>query len=415
MKNQQLQAMEEDFARLIETKGKDKQAAERIQRTVNRLFKIDATVEVVENKHQEFFGMAVYPDKSLVDLIISELVHEGPKENRFSTIEKLWGSNSIWHVEIDELILTDRNLNVNPAEMVAILLHELGHVAFSNTTVTRITRVVNYRVVKLNHKVRSILKWPRARKLLDLVVVEACNVKNFVTDPLKEERYADQYAYDFGYGEQLQAFIQKLLEVQGNKSINRTEKEMDQDVDTMVQWTLENVAELEFRKNKLKKLLETEVRRTPSKYVHDILTTIKNSFFANDEKELYLGAVKEAQVMKEYEGFRNVKESYNDLTDEFGRIKRLKQIDIDMLQMSLNKIKTLDDKLYLLDQIKEKLDILDASQDMYDMNEGKRVLIPQTYIDGFRKQLENLRESTMKTKVNTYRGFYRFYPAGYEG
>lgn len=413
-KHELLKAMEDDFAKLINSKGKDDLALNRINKNIKRMFNLDTTLRVDNNIHKEFFGMAVFPHKNVIERVVEELLLEN-SPNKVTNVEKIWAKNKTWVIEIDSMLLTDMDLNVNPSECVAILLHELGHVAFSNIAVNRLTTAMQYQLVKVNYKTKGILKWKRAQRILDLVVIEACSVKNYVTNPLKEEMYADYYAYEYGYGDALHAFVNKLLQVSGNSMIDRSERDMEKDVSSMAQWSILNISELEFRKTRLKGSLETQMRRTPSVFVHDVIQDIKNRFFARDDEETYKGMVRESSVSTEFKKYSIVTETYRELSDEFGRIKRIKQIDIDMIQLDAGKIRSLDDKLFLLDRIKNLLDTLDASEDMIEMNESKRVLLSKGKIQEFRTQLETIQAMVMKIKTTQYRGFYKLYPKGYEG
>lgn len=414
VKNEFLVAMENDFKKLIDTKGNDEGATKRIAQNIGRVFGFSVTVAVTENPHNEFYGMSVFPTAGVISTVVDEIL-KGEVHAKASTIAKIWSTNKSWVVEIDELILTDPNLNTNPSELVAVLLHELGHVALSNTASNRFTTVMQYQLTKMNYRAKNVLKWKRAHRLLDLVVIEACTVKNYVTNPKKEELYADEYVYKLGYGDSLHSFITKILHAHGNSTIDRHEKEITQDIANVATFAMVNITELNFRKSKLKRLLESEVRKTPSLFIKAQVSRIKHTFFKDDDGDIYRGVVREAAVSEEFEKYSSVLETYTELSDEFGRIKRIKQIDIDILRASLGKVKTLDDKLFLLDRIKDAMDVLDASDDMIQMKEDKRVLTPSFKIGEFRTQLDTLRDATLKVKVGSYKGFYKLYPVGYEG
>lgn len=247
-----------------------------IEKILSRRFDLNFKISIVDNNTNEFFGMTIYPAESLIDTLVDSIVR---KKDRLEVIEKLWAENKDWYLEIDSLLLYDRNLNANPSEMVAVLLHEIGHVVYSNSIPARVNKILRYKIMELDYSVKRLLGSSRIIKLFNLVFVEACNVKNFRFSRLQHELDADRFVVKQGYGEHLDSFIEKLLKSQGNRLINRTEKDMEKDIKAIVTWTIENISELEYRKTKLRTTLQTELLKNPSKFVRQVVTSIKVAFF----------------------------------------------------------------------------------------------------------------------------------------
>jgi len=397
--------------------NKNKQALLAIEKCLKRKFDLEVKVDVVKNKHNELFGMSVYPQHSLIEAVITEILSSGNPASKASVVEKMWAENKEWYIDIDSIILNDMNLNTNPSELVAVLLHEVGHVVYSNTVPNRITKVLKYQLIKSNHKLKQIVKWKRCQRILDIIVVEACSGKNF-KNVNKEELQADYFAYSNGYGEALNSFINKLLISNGNSMIDRTDEEMEKDVEIITKWTLTNIGELEFRKNSLQKMLETEMRRNPSTYVRSILLNVKNLFFSKSNQDNYTGILKESTVIKEWRHYEEkpLLESYKDAFDNSGIVKRIKAVDLNILEIQVGKIKNLDDKLYVLDNINNYQEILDVQDELrHVQTSNNRPLMTKESIDKFRLELDDLRKRAMKVKTSNYHSFFKSYPTGYEG
>lgn len=424
-KPQDLQLVEECFFD-IQNKKNVNASIKKIERVLSRFFGIKFTINISNNTTHEFFGMNIYPSISTMDTIIDSIVAD---KSSSETIAKLWQKNDEWFLEIDSILLYDKSLNANPSEITAILLHEIGHIVYSNTVPSRLNKILRYKMIELDHITKKMVTTDKIRKLFNLSIIEACSSKSFSYVNVNKERLADKFAVKYGYGEDLDNFITKLIASRGNSLINRTDEELDNDVKSIVNWTIQNTEELEFRKKKLRVELKTTMLKTPSDFVKKNVDYIYKSFFgdvSDKYRELLsesyvsnprdtLAEIKEDQYLESFRK-RIITEAISDLFDSYGKVKKISQTDIDILYVELDKIETNDDKIYALDRVSEKLDIVNTGLDYIATGREKKVSQSASTLNSYKKQLEELRERILKTKIveKSY-GVFIKYPRGYEG
>ena len=83
----------------------------------------------------------------------------------------------------------------------------------------------------------------------------------------------------------------------------------------------------------------------------------------------------------------------------------------------MDKIKTHDDRLFVMDLIYDEMDKIEASEDLISKGKSTMVRMRPDKIKFMRKQLEELRHKilTMKIDDSNRFGINIKYPAGYEG
>lgn len=406
----------EDF-KLIETLFKDIKSKknvdtslENIIRILKRNFNLNFEISIIKNKTNEFFGMSIFPHQSSIDLLIESIVSN---KRKIDEIMELWKKIDHWYLEIDSLLLYDKNLNANPAEITAVLLHEIGHIVGSNKVPSRLYKIIKYEIMKLDYNLKQLIKNPNLRSLFRISVIEACASKNFKIIDKSSEFFADKFVVDIGYRDELNQLITKILKTQGNRYINRTEKDVEKDIKIIVNWTIDNISELKYRKRKLENNFSLILLRNPSIFIKNIVKDIKNKIFG-DESDPYRKALTEQYTIKTYE--KILKESILDLFNKNGKIKKINRSDIDILSIEVDKIENNDDKIYVLDLIYDKLDLVNQALEF--INAGKKDKVQQskqTLID-FKKQLEELRKNVIQIEIKDKKyGLFIKYPKGYEG
>jgi hypothetical protein len=410
-KSQDMILLEECFYD-IKSKNNVNGAILRIQRVIKRNFDINFTINIVNNDTREFFGMSIYPNKNQIEKIIDAIVN---KKSSTDVVIDLWQKTDEWVLEIDSILLYDKNLNANPAEIVAVLLHEIGHVVYSNSIPQRVNRILRYKMMHANLALKKLISWPKAQKIIQLVFVDACSSKNFRYTNLKTERVADQFVEKMGYGENLNNFIDKLVATQGNRLVNRTEEQVDQDITATVNWTFVNIAELEFRRSNLRTTLQTELLKNPSRFVRDIVYDIRSTFFGKGESENpYTDAVREQYLTNEFNVI--VKEGLLSIFDKNGKVKKITQADIDILSVEVGRIENEDDKIYVLDLIYDKLSVINAALDLIKNGQKEKVPVSKDTLESFKAQLERMRIMALETPIKPKQyGVFIKYPKGYEG
>lgn len=400
----------EDCFKNIKTKSNVQGNIDSIVRVLKRLFDLKFNISIINNDGNQFFGMNIFPTTSTMDSIINSILNDKSKAD---TAVELWQKNDTWYLEMDSILLYDTQLNANPSEIVAVLLHEIGHIVYSNSIPQRVNKVMKYTVMTLEYSVKHLIQFHRVRQLFQTVIIEACSSKNFHYTNTDTERIADQFVVKMGYAHELDNFIGKLITTQGNGKVNRPDSEMDDDVRTFVKWSVENISELEYRKTRLKQSLQNELLRNPSKFVRTVFDNIRRSFFGSDA-DSYKALVIEQYLVADCK--KIVRESILDIFDNIGKIKKISQSDIDFLALNVEKIDNNDDKIYVLDLLYDKLDLVNLALTYIGQGKQDKVSQSKQTLQGYHAQLEKLRQRVLTLQLpDKQYGVFIKYPKGYEG
>lgn len=370
-------------------------------------------VSIINNKTGNFFGASVYPSEHTMHRLVATILEDRPTTE---IVSEVWKRTDRWEVEIDSVLLYDRNLNASAGEILAVILHELGHVAFSNSVPQRVNKVIRtYKAIQ-STKVKKILgaSGHIKKKIMWFPVLAACSSKNFKIGSVRKEVIADDFAFRAGYGKELEQFIDKLLIVGGNSLINRTESEMEDDIRVFVQWSVENLTELQFRKNKLKLALKTELLRNPSKYTRRFIEQLKDDMFGRDDLDLYNQVVQEACLINAIN--RVIKEPSKKFFDKMNRVTPVKMRDLDIFKAEVSRVKTVDDKIFLLENLHDELDKVELALGFINKGQTGRVSQSKQTLESYKKEIIKLIGQTNNVEIKNEKfGLYIEYPAGYEG
>ena len=126
--------------------GKDMtQSFVSIVNTLKREFNIKVSIDIVKNTSNVFFGMNIYPSindlRRIADLMISD-------KTRSEEFIHSWNEIEEWCIEIDSLLFDDLGFDIEAGELTALLLHEIGHVIFSDEVPKTTLKVVKFNVLK---------------------------------------------------------------------------------------------------------------------------------------------------------------------------------------------------------------------------------------------------------------------------
>lgn len=407
----ELKILEEYFAG-IQNKKSVEPNIRGIERTLERLFDITCHVTIIPSSHVKtvFFGMNIYPCTSTVDLLVNNLMNPKSKSKE---LEEIWKKCDEWFIEIDDKLIYDKTLDANPQEMVAVLLHEIGHTIYANSVPARLHKVVNYKILKSGYRIQELYRNPKFSKLFDIVVVSACESKNFSYIDTKKEVDADKFVVQAGYGQALDSFITKTIIASNNDLVNRTDKDVEGDIAVITEWSMKTLSMLEIRKEKLRKELEIQENITTSPYGKNIFRAIKNRFFGDETAGRTI--VAEQQLIMDYRKIMT-QESFVEFVSNIGKLKKVKQSDLDIIRVEMDRIETLDDKYYVLDLIYDKLNVINLGLEYYANGNASRCSQSESTLKDYKKQLEEYRMKVLDMKiVDKQYGLFIKVPKGYEG
>ncbi len=412
----------ESYFKKIQLKQEVKSSVKAIERIIERVFDIQPTIHIVENNTSNFFGMTITP-KTMDRLLMAILEDRSNKDRLYEA----WRNEKEWVIEIDDILLYDKNLNATPSEIVAVLLHEMGHVIYSNTAISRAQRVIKLAIINSGAKYKKVLQHGLFRPLLELPFYESCNTKRFSLpqDVHKEEYIADKFAVKYGYGMQLESFITKLLKTQGNHLIDRPSGEMDDDVAILMVWTIENISLLEHRKDRLKLALEVEERRNPSKTIKTIIGRIRTNIFKSDITEPYQKLV---EMQKISESVCCLMEKTSETSMKLKnpalmkslmtkrKVEKITERELNLLAVEVDKIWYADDKVYVLDLIADFIEKIEYRLELIKNGFADRVPQSQKSLEDILNRAKEMEKRVLAVELRDHQyGLYVRYPKEYEG
>ena len=385
-----------------------------IQNTVKREYGISLDISILDNK-KSFFGMCIYPSTGEIEMLTKAMMSAPNSKVKYNDLEKLhreFMMKATMVVEIDSMLLYDSNLNASAGEVTAILLHEIGHIVASNSVINRMRRAKEYMMTKFDSNVRRLIgQMPMIDNLFGLVSLQIFS--NQLNIQLLKEKQADELALKEGYGEDLFSILGKLIANGKGDHIKRSNKEIDKDIEVTIDWLVVNIKELQYRKNRLKHSLKLLKLTTPSKYLSNAISHIHDRLFKHDEDRVVATLVNEAFILS---SIRNKKfKAPSGAMDSSGRVKRLVSRDLDIYRAELERVNTVDDKIFLLERLHDLLDIAEYAKYMLE-TEPRRVMQSEQTIDQYIASLNDLIRVTSSKNISKEKyGLYIKYPADYEG
>lgn len=385
-----------------------------IQNTVKREYGISLDISILDNK-KSFFGMCIYPSTGEIEMLTKAMMSAPNSKVKYNDLEKLhreFMMKATMVVEIDSMLLYDSNLNASAGEVTAILLHEIGHIVASNSVINRMRRAKEYMMTKFDSNVRRLIgQMPMIDNLFGLVSLQIFS--NQLNIQLLKEKQADELALKEGYGEDLFSILGKLIANGKGDHIKRSNKEIDKDIEVTIDWLVVNIKELQFRKNRLKQSLLLLKLTTPSRYLANAISHISDGLFKHDERKMVATLVNEAFILS---NIRNKKfKAPSGAMDSSGRVKRLVSRDLDIYRAELERVNTVDDKIFLLERLHDLLDIAEYAKYMLE-TEPRRVMQSEQTIDQYIASLNDLIRATSNKNISKEKyGLYIKYPADYEG
>lgn len=389
-----------------------------IESAIKREFDIPVKISIIDND-KKFFGMCVYPSVEEIQKLTEVLIAD-PSKKKFSEVEKIhreFMSKSEKVIEIDSILLYDHNINATAGEITAILLHEIGHVVGSNSLVNRMARAKEYMMMKFDNRTRKLIPVISfIPKLFNIVTLQIFSHQFNLQ--LMKEKEADELAFKEGYGEELYNILGKLIANGKGDQVKKTNKELDKDIEVTIDWLIVNIKELEYRKDRLKKSLRLLKMTSPSKFLGDFITGIKDKIFRKDDEKMIEKAEKAVVINEAFilSNLRNKKmKAPAGAVDSSGRVRRLVARDLDIYRAELERVNTIDDKIFLLERLYDLMDVADYAKYMLEEN-PKRVMQSEETIDAYILAVREIIAMTNAKKISkTKYGLFIKYPTDYEG
>lgn len=393
-----------------------------IQDTLRQTFHKQFTVKIVNPKpSQAFFVMSISPDISTLQRMIEAIV----MQNDDLSLKAVWDQCNEWTIEIDKRIFDEKVINLSKDEMVALLLHEIGHVVYSNSIPQRISRVIKFEYAKTSMIVKNLMRSYMFSKVLSIPILDGCgfNVSDSRSS-LNTEIKADGFSAKMGYRDALVSALNKFSEMNSIDKMNPDDR-----MKKLTQFSFETIQQFQKRQTALTKSnMIRLISGCPSEYVKNTLCDIYKGFFSESALSEYTGE-RCVTVMNESEKLNHVFKKIDQVTDDFyateffllGK-KKLKKIDpatIDYIDVEKANIRTNDDKMLLISYIYSKLETVEFYLSILNnQKSSKKYDVPHTksQLIYMRDRLQQLRDEVIAYKIPEVRyGIQINYPSGYEG
>lgn len=395
-----------------------------ISNTIKREYNIDVTIDIIKNKSNVFFGMNIYPSTS--DLCeIAAIMKE--KDCTPSTITEAWRRIKNWCIEIDNLLFEDINMDIQPDELTALLLHEIGHVILSDEVPKSTLKIFKTNFFKQNIYFKNIF-YDKLVNCIDYIMtfplIEACSNKAFFKKgfgrynydkSLQKEFYADEFVARNGYGEALYTFIEKLIMYGQNDIVNKTCKERENELNMVTDWAFDNIQSLTMRRGKLYKSLKVEMKRNPSNLVKNMCNMINSVMFKEPVNEF---KNTDTIIMESFiiNGLTKATNNFTRLLDKHNRVKPCKMRDLDVFEVEIANINTVDDKMYIIECLNDELEKADYALMLLEYGHPDRVTQSKSTITTFKNAVLKLLHQAKMAELPPERyGLFIKYPKGYEG
>lgn len=373
-------------------------------------YKFNVSVIPVTDTSQPFFVMSVYPEMDTVTKIITTL--SGNDDKKDKVIKKLWEQNKEWTIEIDPRILSFEG--ITNRELTALLLHEVGHIVFSNSIPFRITTILQYELAKTRMENKILLKDKFFKKLLSLPILSACVADGKAGDSLKVEIKADKFSQKMGYTNELSSVLNKLIKSSKypkDNTINKT-------IEDTARFSIDTVDQFRKRHDQMvKRNLISLKKECTSIYLGNVIQECYDTYFKDYDTSVCDG--KKLRFMQE-RADKVIQDGI--FTEAFlgrGKLKRIDPAELDYIDVKMTAIKNESDKMMLVSYIHSKLDLVEYYISiMEDPKLSKRYTIPHSI-----EQLRKIRERLLQSRINVLnfripertKGLLIAWPDNYEG
>ena len=421
LKKERFEAIDHAFARLLE-KSSDKGPLTAIETNLRATFHKNISVDVIPHKDEDdLFLMSVYPDEDTVNEVVRAIVDEGSD----GAIRKIWNGADKWFVEIDKRILSGASdLEFNSKELTALLLHEVGHIVYSNSIPQRISRIMRMEYARANIGTKQLLKDKVFSQILSIPILSACLYDNYRTkDKIKEELKADVFAVKMGYGDELESALNKLISTSTARPANQVNVDSGKvysDMKSITKYSIETIENLKERKKSIAKSnFKKLLMDSPSKYLSDAIGKVQD-LLVKSSVEAIPDDMKMERVADRMDGIVDTFFESTYMTEGLLGKKKLQKIDPkipDMIKIQIDGLKSNDERALLVSYIHDKismvdyyLEILETGNPKYEIYNTKEELVRM------KNKLEDYLKAVMDKKIPefSYR-FYVQYPEGFEG
>lgn len=355
---------------------RDKNICTAMVKEINKLFPEAECLElIITNNPTEFmFGARCYIEFSVDPEILYNILF---------TDSKIGFCH--YSIDLDSKVF-DPMFEINDRELMAIILHEIGHVFNKNTAIDEVRAFVDQYMAK-NKAVLSVKDVEEYHELIAMAISEYLIHDKSIFNAYNTEYTADDYAVRYGYGEDLKRNLDKLFKMDGKISAKYAKyRKFD-----MLVWTLSSIVTSNVRKSDILKAMKSRKAEVVSK---STLRDIDRIIASIDKKK----TVSEAGIR-------------DSILDRINKSKKqtMKNLEEDYYELYIRtkNLETEDDAVYILRKISIRISMLDEYLNTIELTDDERT----RWTKLFTKYLD-LREELTKANISKSKqyGIYVNYP-----
>ena len=334
-----------------------------IKDELNKFFKDSTCKEVIFTKNNDkmFFGMCVMPFMSGEDVVD---IITGENKKRIES----------YFIEIDSKIL---ELGLTARELVATLLHEVGHLVNDSTPIEHVRKALNVYLAKTNDHL-VITDSIHYRDLLAYAFKDSLRKVSSLFFKEDDEIIADEFVVACGFGNELESAYRKLTSKMTSLNKGVSNKLL------VLQWILRIYKEVKIRRigalhsiNRAKVLTGSSLEKRELNTISRAINQIDDDALIQEAANSLLRKGSEMYRKFKYKGMRSLED------DLYEYSLRVKNVDEE------------DEALLLLRQLNLKISMIDDYIMTEHLSESER-----ERWEGLKRKYQMVRDDL--SKKNTY-------------
>lgn len=314
-----------------------------LRQELNTFFKDSTCKQVIytRNSDKMFFGMAVMP------IIRDEDVYNIIQDDYPIRVKE-------YYLELDSKLF-DPKLALSNKEIVAVLLHEVGHMVNDATPIETVRKNIDLYLVK-NHQTIKTSDNVHYREILAFGIKDALRKVTSLFEKKDDEILADEFVVACGYGPELESAFEKII---------RQSYNINKDVDNkfiVLAWVIRLYGDIKLKRIPAIRSLQKASGYTGSKLEKHELENVTRRLYRIDDSSLI-----EASIID------SVKARANAVTARL-KYKGIRSYEDDLYDYNIRAKATQDEDeaLELMHKINTRLNIIDDYITSEDINEAEK-------------------------------------------
>lgn len=427
-----------------------------IKKCLEKEYDIDILdIIITDQGKEDFYGMRTYYDRATITGIVSvvkRVAENYPVDEESRTIDEraimkrnkqiILGKDRRTNtkisliIEIDPILLWSKTINLTPAELTSVLLHEVGHYGIhSYEFMCKVRTALLISLSRFGLRGLALVKalsfsiWTGLGILLvsELMLGSRCTGIKYT-----EETLADRFVIERGYGNELQSVLGKLIDARYMERYDIAQFRKNEDKDlidksiVVFNMSLNTISQLEGRKDEVRRMLSLGVEKSKGSPTFNMyMKEFVNTLFNDEHPSKLINMLHKQNKLKESLEIQANNLSEGIIDKLFGKKKSIGARELDSLRIEVEMINDYYDKIDVVDKIHAHIgatmkyieylnnEMENPYTNKYDKDKIQKEILQA---ENIRKDLLSLLDNAMKkTIVEKQYGVFVKVPKGYEG